>query len=463
MLSGYTLANFMAPNFDPRQFKKDLYQRLNDKPLPPGAAFYEPVYDRAGSEDPVELMRSHIEFSETESIQMFSGFRGSGKTTELLRLKQCLEAQGYVVLYGDALSYLNPAQEIDISDLLIVLAGAFSDALEKEKFVAIGTDSYWNRFVNFLTKTQVDVSEFGLKAGTDELGADIKLSFQSTPTFRQELQKKLANRIGELKRDVNKFFEDGVKVIRDRRGDDIAGVVFLFDQLEQIRGSLSNEQSVIHSVERLFSQHLRLLEMPYVHMVYTVPPWLKFVLPGLMRIEILPSIRQWNNDAGRTEYQPGWESLRSLVYRRFGDDGFTTFFGCSDAPHDLADRLIAVCGGHFRDLLLLLREAVLRAESLPVSEAVIENAITAVRGNFLPIAVDDARWLDQIGSIRGAALPTTGEKDVNRLTRFLDTHFVLYFANGDEWYDIHPLIREEVASIVQREAAATLHTPQAPS
>jgi hypothetical protein len=97
----------------------------------------------------------------------------------------------------------------------------------------------------------------------------------------------------------------------------------------------------------------------------------------------------------------------------------------------------------------MLREALLRAKSLPVSLEVIEAAIAEMRSHFLPIAVEDARWLDKIGRQRSAALPSSSPEDVNRLTRFLDTHFVLYFRNGDEWYDIHPLIREEVAEIVR--------------
>ena len=32
----------------------------------------------------------------------------------------------------------------------------------------------------------------------------------------------------------------------------------------------------------------------------------------------------------------------------------------------------------------------------------------------------------------------------------MNTHMVLYFINGDEWYDLHPLIRDEVAEIVKR-------------
>lgn len=193
---------------------------------------------------------------------MFSGFRGSGKTTELFRLKKSLEESGYVVLYGDALKYLNPAQEIDISDLLIVLAG--------------------------------------------------------------------------------------------------------------------------------------------------------------------------------TRHPAGWDTLRSLVYRRFDAPDFQKFFGGTGSESPLADELIDVCGGHFRDLLLLLRETILRTQTLPVTPEVIHSAIAAIRSNFMPIAIDDAKWLYQIGQVRDTVLPTTGEKDVNRLTRFLDTHFVLYFLNGKEWYDIHP-------------------------
>src|SRR2546427_2831235 len=38
-------------------------------------------------------------------------------------------------------------------------------------------------------------------------------------------------------------------------------------------------RSVLKSVERLFSIHIEMLKVPYIHAVYTVPPWLKFLLP----------------------------------------------------------------------------------------------------------------------------------------------------------------------------------------
>ena len=109
--------------------------------------------------------------------------------------------------------------------------------------------------------------------------------------------------------------------------------------------------------------------------------------------------------------------------------------------------MIELCGGHFRDLLLLLRETVLRADSLPVSDEAIEAAILQVRSNYLPISLDDAEWLAEIEQKRATLLKSTAPAEVNRLTRFLDTHIVLYLRNGEEWYDIHPLVREEVRLI----------------
>ena len=438
---------------DDRQFLKQVYRDLDDKPLQPGDPRYQPPYQHEGCEDPIQLLKNSIEFSEVESLHLFSGFRGSGKTTELFRLRKQLEDEGYVVLYADALDYISPAAPIQIFELLTILAGAFSDAVQ-EHGIDLAAEGYWTRFWNWLSKTDVAVKELGFKveAGADPVkaGADLKLELKTSPTFRQKLSVALSGRIGEFHAEVKSFFEDGFKAIRKSRGDDVQ-VVFLFDSLEQIRGSISNEQEVTRSVELLFSNYLKLLAIPYLHVVYTVPPWLKFVLPGMNTL-VLPCLRMWKKDQGRTEWEPGIRAMRALVEKRFPADGLKRFFGPDKTR---ADRLINLCGGHFRDLLLLLRETVLRATSLPVSEAAIEAAIIRVRGNYLPIALEDAQWLAQIERERATVLKSTEPAEVNRLTRFLDTHIVLYLRNGEEWYDVHPLVREEVRAIAANAAAAT--------
>jgi hypothetical protein len=431
---------------DDRAFLKAIYQKLQDRPLLPGDPLYEPIYEYPGCDDPVAQLERRIEYADTESLSLFSGFRGSGKTTELFRLRQKLEVSGALVLYADALEYLSPAAPIEISDLLISLAGAFGDALE-EKAIDIRSESYWARLQNWLSTIEVNPKEIDVKAYSP---ASLKLELKSTPSFRQKLAKALENRIGELRGDVLGFFEDGVKAIREFRGN--VKVVFIFDSLEQIRGSLSTEQEVTRSIETLFSAHLRLLEIPYVHIVYTVPPWLKFVLPGA-DIVLLPCLRLWDNNPERSGCEAGATSLYRLVERRFTLEGLTRFFGAN--VRDRLVPLLKLSGGHFRDLLLLLRETVLRTDSLPVPEKAVDDAILRVKSNFLPIPLEDAKWLADIEFKRETLLKTSEPAQVGRLTRFLDTHVVLYLRNGEEWYDVHPLVRDEVIRIAKAGAEAT--------
>jgi hypothetical protein len=141
-------------------------------------------------------MQKHIEWSDVESIQLFSGFRGSGKTTELFRLQKQLEEEGYVVIYANALDYVSPSEEVDISNLLIVFAGAFSDGLKSQLEIDIAEESFWVRFTSYLTKTNIEISELG--AGVAEAGLDIKLALKTSSSFRQKLERFLANRIGEI-------------------------------------------------------------------------------------------------------------------------------------------------------------------------------------------------------------------------------------------------------------------------
>lgn len=82
----------------------------------------------------------------------------------------------------------------------------------------------------------------------------------------------------------------------------------------------------------------------------------------------------------------------------------------------------------------------------------MDAAIASLRSSFLPIPVDDAVWLHEIGRIRDSLLKDRTAESVQRMTFFLDTHCALILRNGEEWYDVHPIIRDEVAEIVKRSA-----------
>src|ERR1700732_2507372 len=107
---------------------------------------------------------TRIEFGGKKSLRLFSGFRGSAKTTELFRLQRSLEAQGYFVLYADALDYVNANEPIEITDLLMVLAGAFSGGLGTLNLLNadLARETFWDRLRTFL-HLEVAVKEVVVK------------------------------------------------------------------------------------------------------------------------------------------------------------------------------------------------------------------------------------------------------------------------------------------------------------
>jgi hypothetical protein len=439
-------------------FLLTLYTRLKDEPLEPESPYYEPVHQRLKLDDPARQIATHIKLEGVESIRLFSGFRGSGKTTELYRLRQKLIEQNYFVLYADALDYVNPAQPIDITDLLMVLAGAFSDALEKQLNVDLREEGFWQGLWRFLD-TEINLTGGGVSAeaetpgrkimGGAKVAADIKFEIKAGTSFRKDLRDFMTARLRELKVNFDRFFEDGVKRVRMKLGPDTQ-VVFIFDQLEQLRGTIEAGEEIIRSVERIFAIHLDLLRMPYVHAVFTVPPWLKFVRPGAAHITLLSTPPLWNNDPQRSRREAAWPVFRSLVARRLEDEGLRRLFGGADRQREAVDAMIGVCGGHYRDLLGLVRDVVATAmdsDGLPVAQSAVEDAIAAARRDFRPVSTEDAVWLVKIAAQRASPLPNTDSDSVMRLARFLDTHWVLYFVNGDEWYDVHPLVLAEAERV----------------
>jgi hypothetical protein len=413
---------------------------------------YEPLYDN-DPDDPIRLIRRNIVLSKIESLNFLSGFRGSGKTTELYRLRKKLQDDNYFVAYANALDYIPPSEPVEISDFLIVLAGSFSDSLESQLKVDPVKEGWWTRFVNYLTKTNVQLDGFDLKAG-HEAGVNLKFSLKTDPSFRQKLREKMAPRLGELKAEVRGFFETAIQIAKKKSGTE-NNVVFIFDQLEQLRDTLGDKSPVADSVTSLIANHRTDLRIHSVHCVYTVPPWLKFMLPGV-EMRLLYNVKLWNNDPTRTTNPAGLKIMRSIVERRFTEEGIRRFFGNRqpDGSSPLVDRLIQASGGHFRDLLRLLHETLLRADKLPIPSTIVESAIVNVRATFLPITIQNAIWMNEIGLKRDCLLKDTSAESVHQMTVFLDTHCVMIHRNGKDWYDVHPIIRDEIAEIVKREQAA---------
>ena len=428
-----------------QQFLMQFYRNLTDKPLDPDDNWYQPFYKLVTSHpDPVDDLLKGIEWADTlETAQLLSGFRGTGKSTELRRLQNLLEEKGhYKVIRCDMQEYLNLSTPIDISDFLIAIAGAFSEKLTEDDF--LGKDpahkNYWERISAFLRKTEVKLDSISSNIS----GVEIKANIKQDPDFKEKLQQEMKGHLGALANDARQYFEQCVALLRKKHGPDTQ-VVLLLDSIEQIRGTSANEDDVYASVETVFQGHADKLRIPNIHVVYTVPPWLKIRSPGVAGLysnsEHLPCIKVRETDGSPD--RTGVDALVELVGKR-GD--WRRLFA---SRNDL-ERVILASGGYLRDLLRLLQRCLRQASSLPIDKSTIEMAEHHIRNSYLPIAQKDAEWLHRVANTHRAELIEGG--DLGHLSRFFDTHLILCYRNGEEWFDVHPLITEHVREIAQSSA-----------
>jgi len=255
----------------------------------------------------------------------------------------------------------------------------------------------------------------------------------------------MAGFLGALVEDVRLFIEDCVKALKQEHGKEKEAVLIL-DSVEHIRGTSVNADQVQSSVETLFATHAENLHLPNLQVVYTVPPYLKVRYSNLSAlyepggVQVLPAIKI-RDRTDRSPVQHGLDVMERVLNAR-GD--WMRLLGLRSK----LDRISLCSGGHLRDFLRIIAEVIRRADQLPVEEATLNSAINQVKMEFLPIADADAEWLARIAETHEAALA-----DIRQLpdfARFLDTHMALCYRNGNEWFDVHPLIRPEVLDQAMR-------------
>ena len=137
-----------------------------------------------------------------------------------------------------------------------------------------------------------------------------------------------------------------------------------------------------------------------------------------------------------TPYPVGIEKLIDLVQRRVRDLG--RVFG-DDLDITLLP-ILEASGGYPRDLLRMVRQLLIDARGFPVKPTDAQRVIDElsqqyafiVRGTNLPL-------LKQIATTH--TLPQEDAEQVAAFGRLLERWLVLAYRNGDEWYDLHPLVR----------------------
>lgn len=89
------------------------------EPLQPGSPAYVDCSEVRGKEDIFREIGKKIIRSNCKTCQLYTGHRGVGKSTELLRLKEYLEKNGCFVVYFGATEGDIDEQDVQYTDIIL--------------------------------------------------------------------------------------------------------------------------------------------------------------------------------------------------------------------------------------------------------------------------------------------------------------------------------------------------------
>jgi hypothetical protein len=380
-----------------------------------------------------------------------AGNRGSGKSTELNRAQAELNQNGYVTLWASVNENLDP-REISFSDVIRLIVQLVDDRFGQETKhypqvkAAFDNVAAWFREVTTDYTNQINsakelglrarigggvgvegggeagvnagaVAKGGLKIKTDlgELSAAISVLRRSESSERTEIRETLERYNNQLVANLNSLLQAVTDVCCPGKT-----LVIILDNVDKYEPGVVNQT---------FLRNADLFGEIDSHLVFTIQSSLlhapvedaveqcfqTFVLP------MLPVFIRYTRDLDLRVVDP----MRAAVYKRVPVDLFV------DAA--MVDKLIKASGGCWRDLLRLLHDALLRADTR-IGPAEVRAAIQQVGQTYQRLL----RSAEDLDILAQAHLKHTVLSDDR--TRYLLHHLCLLSYNGEGWYDFHPLL-----------------------
>ncbi len=422
--------------------RRNLYNRCNpDESLGPEDVRNVDV-DAKGvrGEHWAEQLAARVMLSNEPLCQLFTGLRGSGKSTELRRLVAAMEKEGYLAIRIDADEHLDLTREIDVSDVLAIITRevdmsvARLEGRAKPSDTEPPADGYFTRVWNWLLTTDVGVTKLGATAGVPGAASAMgEVSFKTNPTLRERVRAVVANHTATFVRMVHEAL--GVLDEKARQAGRPAGLFIVFDSLEKLRGTTMNWSAIVASAERLFADGARHLRLP-VPVVYTVPPALALRIAG---VEYFPMIKV--RDRRDEGWKPGIDVVLDIVRLRFGDD-LEAVLGKAEQAELRMRELAMWSGGYPREVVRVLQRLLERGP-FPIDRIALTETLNR-EGNALREIVrshwEAKDWLVAVHT--GKSMQLSDDRARELAARLLELNVVLHYKNDDSWDDVHPALLE---------------------
>lgn len=440
---------FIAPHHSlkvarPEEFWIQLQKVFNPKEVLAGQRGESFYCEREDS--PLDFMRLDFHKDLPPSIIFFTGHRGSGKSSALIRLLKHFK-EDYFVVYFDIEHNLDKEKVNQIDLLYLLGATVFQTAINE----GLNPDSTHLRelaeaiyTVTYETKQKakdeaLNVVElvkglfvFGARLLGAELGEKLAEALLNPCSFTSGVSEEVARK-REIEPRVQHIIDDINLIIADVNRLAEKPVLIVVDGLDKLRRP---EQAELIFVES------RALRGPVCRIIYTVP-MLLFNSPTFRAAQegckayFLPNVKLYEKISDHQRYERGYKTLREVVTKRL--QSLNLSLEEVFEPEGL-DLLIYKSGGLMRWFIELIQDACKIAQL---------RGLDRVEHHAVQKAIDDFAFqltgslpmnmIKELQQVRREKRPSGSPESQELLQGLL---IVAYRDGGITWFDAHPLIWE---------------------
>jgi len=409
-------------------------------PLPAGDPQYVDCREVRGDGDIIEDLGRKIKLSQRMTCQLYAGHRGAGKSTELLRLQEYLQNQGCFVVYFAADEQdINP-EDTEYTDILLACTRHLLEELRNanSKPLRDWMQDRWEDLKD-LALTEVSFETLSLESQIAQF-AKLTANVRTVPSLRQKIRDKINPHTTTLIDALNEFIVDAKKNLPDKSSQ----LAVIADNLDRIvpfsqDGKRSN-------LDEIFLDRTEQLKALDCHVIYTIPISMVYsnrateLINNYNDPQVLPMIMVQNPDGSTNE--AGLAKIKELIEKRVKqvNPNQSLETGLFDSGETL-ERLCLMSGGHVRNLLLMMQEAITRTEDLPITAKAAQRAITQARDVYRRTP-EEGEW-QVLAKVSQTQCILNDEQHRNLLFSRCILEYRYYDEEGEmqPWYDVHPLIK----------------------
>ena len=417
----------------------EIYSSFEPFQSPSREAYVDCQDVRGGWKVERELGRK-ITRSKQPTCQLFSGHRGVGKSTELLRLQDYLEQQKYFVVYFTAEKDIEP-QDAAYADILFACTRHLVEAIKLKNHNPLleWMKDRWESLKDLVT-TEVAFDKLSLTAQVAQF-AKITASIRAEPDKRRELRRRMVSSTPSLVDALNDFIKEAEKSLPS----DMRGIVLIVDNLDKMVEQQESEKN--SNFDEIYLGRSEVMRGLACHVIYTVP--ISMIYSGqASQLEstydqpiILPMVMVRNPDG--SENAAGVGKIREVIVRRIDLIKPGLLQNLDPPVFDDPSTLKLLClmsGGHVRNLMQLVQKALNWTEDLPITAKAVRRAIEEARETYR-ITIQENQW----GNLARASHLKQAENNTGHLRLLYDRCLLeyRYYDNNDAlqvWCNVHPLI-----------------------